>query len=266
MLSIVARDPAISQSYYIRYQLCCCDCESLGSPRPCSSQSDQAADSPGETNNPVVACLDRMKTLLSAARSNPDIPVLWTQVHYRAGNGMRDAGLFYAKSKVLDVWEAGDERGLWKCVEGLEPKDGEQVVVKRHPSAFFGTELVGMLNSLGVDTLVICGVSTSGCVRATALDAMCYNYRPMVSFLVAIFGVSEVTILIVVAGRWKCVWRSLSSNPRRQHLRHGRQDGGCRERGGSSGALESWLDMGKLEDGEWHSFVTISSVCECGRL
>ena len=54
MLSIVARDPAISQSYYIQYQLCCCDCESLGSPRPCSSQSDQAADSPGETNNPVV--------------------------------------------------------------------------------------------------------------------------------------------------------------------------------------------------------------------
>lgn len=51
----------------------------------------------------------------------------------------------------------------------------------RHASAFFGTELVGKLISLGVDTLVICGVSTSGCVRATALDGMSYNFRPMVS-------------------------------------------------------------------------------------
>jgi nicotinamidase-related amidase len=54
------------------------------------------------------------------------------------------------------------------------------VVVKKHPSAFFGTELSSTLHLLGVDTLVICGVSTSGCVRATALDAMQHNYRPMV--------------------------------------------------------------------------------------
>ena len=63
---------------------------------------------------------------------------------------------------------------------GLEPVENEEVIIKKHPSAFFGTELVSSLHLLNVDTLVICGVSTSGCIRATALDAMCYNYRPMV--------------------------------------------------------------------------------------
>lgn len=133
------------------------------------------------SSNPAsVASLDSMKNLLVAARSNADVPVIWTQVQYRAGKGMRDAGLFYAKTKCLSIWEEGDERQLWKCVEGLEPAQGEEVMQKRHPSAFFGTELVSLLTLLNVDTLVICGVSTSGCVRATTLDAMCYNYRPMV--------------------------------------------------------------------------------------
>lgn len=52
--------------------------------------------------------------------------------------------------------------------------------VCRHASAFFGTELVSKLVFLGVDTVVITGVSTSGCVRATALDALSYNFRPLV--------------------------------------------------------------------------------------
>lgn len=63
---------------------------------------------------------------------------------------------------------------------GLEPLVGEDVLLKRHPSAFFGTELAGMLRFKGVDTVVVCGVSTSGCVRATVLDALCHNFRPMI--------------------------------------------------------------------------------------
>lgn len=131
------------------------------------------------SSNPAsVASPEAMKRLLAAARSSK-VLVIWTQVHYK--RGMRDAGLFYRKSKVLDVWEGGNDHGFDALMLGLEPAEGEEVVVKRHPSAFFGTELASMLHLLNVDTLVICGISTSGYVRASTLDAICYNYRPMVS-------------------------------------------------------------------------------------
>lgn len=95
---------------------------------------------------------------------------------------MRDAGLFYAKSKQLSLWREGDTSGLSDWMPDLVPDEdaGEVVLVKRHASAFFGTELAGMLVGMGVDTLVIGGVSTSGCVRASTLDALSYNFRPMV--------------------------------------------------------------------------------------
>ena len=94
---------------------------------------------------------------------------------------MSDAGLFYLKAKQLEIWKEGNDSGLEGWLEGLEPAEGEEVIVKRHASAFFGTELVSKLTLLGVDTLVIGGVSTSGCIRATTLDGMSYNYRPMVT-------------------------------------------------------------------------------------
>ena len=96
---------------------------------------------------------------------------------------MSDAGLFYLKAKQLDVWRERDGRGLDAWMPMLEPVDNEEVVIKRHASAFFGTELVSYLTLKGVDTLVVCGVSTSGCIRATALDALSFNYRPMVCWL-----------------------------------------------------------------------------------
>ena len=98
---------------------------------------------------------------------------------------MSEAGLFYAKAKAVDVWHKGDERGLDAWVEGLVPREDEVVVRKKYPSGFFGTDLATRLRLLGVDTVVICGVSTSGCIRATALDAMQNGFRPMVrtSFL-----------------------------------------------------------------------------------
>ena len=130
------------------------------------------------SSNPTSAASpDVMRRLLSAARS-AKVPVIWTTVRYN--KDMSDAGLFYLKAKQLEVWREGNDRGLDGWLEGLKPMVGEEVVVKRHASAFFGTELVGKLTLLGVDTLVICGVSTSGCVRASTLDTLSYNYRPMV--------------------------------------------------------------------------------------
>ncbi|KIW00222.1 uncharacterized protein PV09_08262 [Verruconis gallopava] len=130
-------------------------------------------------SNPAsVASIQSMKALLAAAREG-NCPVIWTRVVY---NDMKEAGIFYLKSKPLDLWKVGDERGLADWVEGLVPdfSKGDVLVDKRYPSAFFGTDLITRLNVLRVDTLVICGVSTSGCVRASTLDAMQHGIRPMV--------------------------------------------------------------------------------------
>ena len=93
---------------------------------------------------------------------------------------MSDAGLFWLKSKVLNVWQAGDKRGFDGWMDELEPSVGDTVITKKYASAFFGTCLASDLHVLNIDTLVICGVSTSGCVRATTLDAMQSGFRPMV--------------------------------------------------------------------------------------
>ncbi|KAK3377466.1 hypothetical protein B0H63DRAFT_524753 [Podospora didyma] len=74
---------------------------------------------------------------------------------------MADAGLFWRKAKVLDVWEQGDPRGLAACLPGLEPERGDTVIVKKYASAFFGTTLAASLQVLNVGALVICGVKTS---------------------------------------------------------------------------------------------------------
>jgi nicotinamidase-related amidase len=121
-----------------------------------------------------------MRRLLAAARAG-HVPVVWSKVEYTHPD-MADAGLFWRKAKVLDVWQKGDGRGLDAYMEGLEPAERETVVVKKYASAFFGTSLASELQVRNVDTLVICGVSTSGCVRATTLDAMQHGFRPMVRF------------------------------------------------------------------------------------
>ena len=136
------------------------------------------------SSNPASAASpESMRRLLAAARKGK-CPVVFTKVEYGHPH-MKDAGLFWSKTKALDVWKVGDGRGLDESVEGLEPivvdvGGDEWVVKKKYPSAFFGTTLATDLYLKGVDTVVVCGVSTSGCVRATVLDAMCHGFRPMV--------------------------------------------------------------------------------------
>lgn len=117
---------------------------------------------------------------------------------------MADAGLFYKKAKVLTVWQKGDARGLDAYMEGLEPAEGDTVIVKKYASAFFGTTLASELQVLGVDTLVICGVSTSGCVRASTLDAMQHGFRPMVSYLFVLSNFPHFLdeIIVDLRDRW----------------------------------------------------------------
>ncbi|KAH7072461.1 N-carbamoylsarcosine amidase [Paraphoma chrysanthemicola] len=137
-------------------------------------------DSPLDTSsNPASAAAPASIGKLVAAAREGGVPLIWTRVEYTEPD-MSDAGVFYCKAPLLKVFQKGNESGLEDWVAGLEPKGGELVIPKRYPSAFFATDLSTRLQLKGVDTLVICGVSTSGCVRASTLDAMCYGYRPMV--------------------------------------------------------------------------------------
>lgn len=86
---------------------------------------------------------DSMRRLLAAARVG-NVPVVWSQVEYTHPD-MADAGLFWRKAKVLDVWKVGDTRGFAACLEGLEPTKEDTVVVKKYASAFFGTSLATSL-------------------------------------------------------------------------------------------------------------------------
>jgi maleamate amidohydrolase len=80
----------------------------------------------------------------------------------------------------LKVFERGERSPLAKFALGLAPEPGEIVITKQYASAFFGTTLATTLTSLGVDTLLIAGMSTSGCVRATAVDTVQHGYIPLV--------------------------------------------------------------------------------------
>lgn len=130
-------------------------------------------------SNPAAAAAPAAIARLVAAARQGGTPLIWTRVEYTEPD-MTDAGLFFCKVPLLDVFQRGHELGLADWMPGLEPEAGDVVVSKRYPSAFFATDLATRLRLANIDTLVICGVSTSGCVRATALDAMCFGFRPMV--------------------------------------------------------------------------------------
>ncbi len=113
--------------------------------------------------------------LLAVARA-ANIPVIFTNVVYEADGA--DGGLFYKKIPALRVFVKGSPLGAFP--PSLEPMDGEHIISKQFASAFFGTSLAEVLTAEGIDTLLITGLSTSGCVRATALDALQSGFAPFV--------------------------------------------------------------------------------------
>jgi nicotinamidase-related amidase len=132
------------------------------------------------SSNPASAAAPASITKLVEAARAGRVPLVWTRVEYTEPD-MSDAGVFVLKVPLLKVFQKGNATGLEDWLPGLTPSEGEIVIPKRYPSAFFATDLNTRLQLKGVDTLVVCGVSTSGCVRASTLDAMCLGYRPMVS-------------------------------------------------------------------------------------
>ena len=128
-----------------------------------------------EPSSPLYAAVEdaaaSVARLVDAARA-AGVPVVWTRVRYEPAAGL----VFHRKVPSLSVFatELGD------FPPGVAPAPGEQVVVKDHASAFFGTSLAGDLRAAGVDTVIVVGFSTSGCVRASALDALQHDFVPLV--------------------------------------------------------------------------------------
>jgi maleamate amidohydrolase len=123
----------------------------------------------------VEDALASNERLLAAARA-AGIPVIFTKVEYSPGGA--DGGLFYRKVPALKHFVKGSPLGAFP--PSLQPQQTELVVTKQYASAFFGTPLASTLTALGIDTLLITGLSTSGCVRASALDALQHGFVPFV--------------------------------------------------------------------------------------
>jgi maleamate amidohydrolase len=121
-------------------------------------------------------CVAAIGRLLEAFRA-AGLPVVFTTVVYD-DFGKQAAAVFIEKVPALLVLEPGSP---WVEIDPrIRPVEGEPVLFKHFASAFFGTTLASVLASAGADTVVVTGASTSGCVRATALDAMQHGYRVVV--------------------------------------------------------------------------------------
>jgi maleamate amidohydrolase len=123
----------------------------------------------------VVRAVADTAPLLQAARA-AGIPVIHTKVMYHPSGA--DGGWFVRKVPALRNLIQGEP--LAEIDPKVAPLPEEVVIVKQYPSPFFGTPLAPMLATLGVDTLILAGCSTSGCVRAGALDGVQHGYRVIV--------------------------------------------------------------------------------------
>lgn len=104
------------------------------------------------------------------------VPVILTNVVYHPS--AIDGGRFFEKAAPLKNFLKGSPMGAWG--PGLEPFEDELVVSKQYPSAFFGTSLASTLTAMGVDSVLLTGLTTSGCVRASCVDAMSHGFRTAV--------------------------------------------------------------------------------------
>jgi maleamate amidohydrolase len=119
--------------------------------------------------------VEHTSRLLEAFREH-DLPRYFTTVAFEESYG--DAGRFIEKVPALRELRLGTEAVA--VDDRLEPVGNERVILKKYASAFFGTDLQTELTTHRVDTIVLAGVTTSGCIRATAVDSLQHGYRTIV--------------------------------------------------------------------------------------
>jgi nicotinamidase-related amidase len=123
----------------------------------------------------MSAEVEATRRLLDAVRAR-GLPVIFTTIGYEPS--LKDGGLWLQKVPSLGDLQIG---GRWVEIDPrLEPRTDETIVLKKGASAFFGTNLPAILVSQNVDSVILCGATTSGCVRATAIDLLQYGYPTLV--------------------------------------------------------------------------------------
>lgn len=123
----------------------------------------------------MTEAVGQTKRLLDAARAK-GLPVIYTTIGF--DSSLKDGGLWMQKVPSLADLQIG---GKWVEIDPrLEPREDETIVMKKGASGFFGTNLASILVSQGVDTVVLCGATTSGCVRGTAVDLLQYGWPTIV--------------------------------------------------------------------------------------
>ena len=124
----------------------------------------------------ILDAVEATKPLLAFFRA-AKLPVVFTRIVY-ADDGA-DAGVWC--QKVPRLRDLTEKAHASQVVDALAPAEGELVIRKTQASAFFGTHLAAHFVGKGVDTVVLAGCTTSGCIRASAIDAMSMNYRVTVA-------------------------------------------------------------------------------------
>jgi maleamate amidohydrolase len=123
----------------------------------------------------MTDAVESTRRVLDAARAR-GLPVIFTTIGYEPS--LKDGGLWLQKVPSLGDLQVG---GRWVEIDPrLEPREDETIVLKKGASAFFGTNLPAILVSQGVDSVILCGATTSGCIRATAIDLLQYGYPTLV--------------------------------------------------------------------------------------
>lgn len=128
-----------------------------------------------EAGSDLTAEVEATARLLATARSQ-GIPVVFTTIGFEPSG--RDGGLWLEKFPALAELALG-QRPV-EIDPRLQHREDETIVLKKGASAFFGTNLSAILVSQGVDTVVLCGATTSGCIRATAVDLMQHGFPALV--------------------------------------------------------------------------------------
>ena len=122
-----------------------------------------------------TSAVEQTRRVLDAARAK-GLPVIFTTIGFEPS--LKDGGLWLQKAPSLADLQIG---GKWVEIDPrLEPRDDETIVLKKGASGFFGTNLASILVAQGVDSVVLCGATTSGCIRATAVDLLQYGWPTIV--------------------------------------------------------------------------------------
>lgn len=119
--------------------------------------------------------VEATRRLLDAAREK-GLPIVFTTIAFEPS--LKDGGLWMQKVPALGALQLG---GVWAEIDPrLDRREDETVIVKKGASGFFGTNLASVLVSQGIDSVILCGATTSGCIRATAIDLLQYGWPSIV--------------------------------------------------------------------------------------